>query len=140
MATSDPTQLTLLVFFNTLLLAMASIALVRIRQRLQRFEEFWQSPTGAALLESRQATVKVVEKPNAELEHRVAELQCVVRTLAKQEPRHETSADTGLPIENAVRMARHGASIDELIRGCGLNIGEAKLMQKLHGMKRAALN
>jgi hypothetical protein len=33
-------------------------------------------------------------------------------------------------------MARHGASIDDLIRSCGLNIGEAQLMRKLHGKIR----
>jgi len=31
-----------------------------------------------------------------------------------------------------------GASVDELVRNCGLNIGEAKLMQKLHGKTRVA--
>ena len=46
--------------------------------------------------------------------------------------------DGSLPIENAVRMARHGASIDELVRNCGLNIGEARLMQKLHSKAAAA--
>jgi hypothetical protein len=37
-----------------------------------------------------------------------------------------------------MRMAKLGASIDDLTRNCGLNIGEAQLMQKLHGKARAA--
>jgi len=46
--------------------------------------------------------------------------------------------ESRLPIENAVRMAKHGASIEDLMRSCGLNIGEAQLMRKLHGQTRAA--
>ena len=72
-------------------------------------------------------------RPDPELERRVAELQSVVRTLAKNKPSVPEAVESSLPIENAVRMAKHGASIDDLIRNCGLNIGEAQLMRKLHG-------
>jgi len=33
-------------------------------------------------------------------------------------------------------MARLGASVEELAKSCGLNIGEAHLMQKLHGQSQ----
>ena len=69
----------------------------------------------------------------------MTELQSVVRTLAKRKQPQAQPLDTNLPIENAVRMARHGASIDDLVRSCGLNIGEAQLMQKLHGKAQAQL-
>lgn len=42
-----------------------------------------------------------------------------------------------LPVEYAVRMARSGASVDDLVRGCGLNIGEAQLILRLHASTRA---
>ena len=38
-----------------------------------------------------------------------------------------------LPYENAVRMARHGASIDDLTRTCGLSANEARLLMRVHG-------
>lgn len=42
-----------------------------------------------------------------------------------------------LPVEYAVRMARSGAGVDDLVRGCGLNIGEAQLLLRLHSSARA---
>lgn len=44
------------------------------------------------------------------------------------EPTTRTSA-----MDHAARLARGGASVDELTRNCGLNIGEASLMRRLHG-------
>lgn len=133
----------LLLLANAVLLAAAAIAIVRFRKQCRRFEKFWDSPTGAALVDPRPATVTAAPQPqrrtqpNPQLENRVAELQSVVRTLAKNGQSVREPVESNLPIENAVRMAKHGASIDELIRSCGLNIGEAQLMCKLHGKSQA---
>lgn len=43
-----------------------------------------------------------------------------------------------LPVEYAARMARGGASVDDLVRGCGLNKGEAQLLMRLHARPQAA--
>ncbi|MBT8085201.1 MAG: DUF2802 domain-containing protein [Woeseia sp.] len=43
-----------------------------------------------------------------------------------------------LPVEYAVRMARSGATVDDLVRGCGLNIGEAQLLLRMHAVKRTS--
>ncbi len=122
---------------NAALLAAVGLAMSRFRRQLNSFEQFWNSPTGAALADEQQ------EEPEAPaavvgLERRVTELQGILRTMQERQP--EVVAETGskLPIENAVRMARHGATIDDLVRGCGLNVGEAQLMRKLHGKTRAA--
>ena len=48
------------------------------------------------------------------------------------------SAPIQLPIDNAIRMAKQGASVADLTRSCGLNLGEAELMKKLHGRNRRA--
>ena len=133
----DTTMLYLLLIANAVLLAAAAIAIVRTRRQMQRFEQFWNSPTGASLATREPEQVQPRPQANRHLERRVAELQSVVRTLAKREPPTIKTADANLPIENAVRMARHGASIDELVRSCGLNIGEARLMQKLHSRAQA---
>jgi len=133
----------LLLLSNAALLAAAAIALVRFRHQARRFEKFWDSPTGVSLADTQSLNAKPShEQPpaqaNPQLEKRVAELQTVVRTLAKKERVIREPVDNNLPIENAVRMAKHGASIDELIRSCGLNIGEAQLMRKLHGKAQVA--
>ena len=105
---------------------------------MQRFEKFWNSPIGASLADSQPVDEQPRPQANRHLERRVTELQSVVRTLAHKERAAARPVETNLPIENAVRMARHGATIDELVRSCGLNIGEARLMQKLHGKAQAA--
>ena len=125
----------MLLIANAALLAAAVIAIVRFRKQARRFEKFWDSPTGVSLADTQ--SLKSQPQPTPQLEKRVAELQSVVRTLAKKEPVRRKPAESKLPIENAVRMARHGASIDELIRSCGLNLGEAQLLRKLHGKAQA---
>lgn len=131
----DTTTLYLLLFSNAAMLAAACIAIVRFQKQCRRFEIFWNSPTGASLA-SRTPAADTLANP--QLENRVTELQNVVKTLVNTEQRERALVNGSLPIENAVRMARYGASIDELIRSCGLNIGEAQLMQKLHGKVQAA--
>ena len=129
---SDTTALYMLLVANAVLLAAASIAVLRVRRQMRRFEQFWNSPTGALLANREPLDTQPRPQANRHLERRVTELQSVVKTLAKREQPVVKPVDGSLPIENAVRMARHGASVDELVRSCGLNIGEARLMQKLH--------
>ena len=129
---ADTTALYMLIIANAVLLAAASIAVLRVRRQLRRFEQFWNSPTGALLANREPENTQRRPQANRHLERRVTELQSVVKTLAKREQPVVKPVDANLPIENAVRMARHGASVDELVRSCGLNIGEARLMQKLH--------
>ena len=129
---SDTTALYALITANAALLAAAAIAVIRIQRQMRRFEQFWNSPTGVSLATREPAREQPRPQANRHLERRVTELQSVVRTLAKRQQPTVEPVDGRLPIENAVRMARHGATIDELVRNCGLNIGEARLMQKLH--------
>lgn len=120
---------------NAALLAAVGLAMSRFRRQLTSFEQFWNSPTGAALAEGQQEDS---EPPAAVLglERRVTELQHVLRTIQERRPEAPRESAPKLPIENAVRMARHGATIDDLVRNCGLNVGEAQLMRKLHGKVR----
>ena len=135
---SDTTALYMLIIANAALLAAAAIAVVRIQRQMRRFEQFWNSPTGTSLAVQEPVQEQPRPQANRHLERRVTELQSVVRTLAKREQPTMKQVDGSLPIANAVRMARHGASIDELVRSCGLNIGEARLMQKLHSRAQAS--
>lgn len=134
---SETTALYVLLVANTILLAAAALAVMKVRRQMRRFQEFWSSPTGASLATGKPNSEQPRPQANRHLERRVQELQSVVRTLAQREQSPAQPLDANLPIENAVRMARHGASIDDLVRSCGLNIGEAQLMQKLHGQAQA---
>lgn len=144
MELTTETVLRLLLAANVVLLGAAGIAMLRFKEQAERFSKFWDSPAGVALAEARsheaenRKPLKIVAAKNPELENKVAELQAVVHSLASRDQAQQTSADSRLPIENAVRMARHGATIEELIRSCGLNIGEAQLMRKLHGKAAAS--
>jgi len=78
----------------------------------------------------------VVLQRLADLETRVDATNVTVSQLAKRvhEPQHVTSpapmATPGYQI--AIRLAKTGASREELIAGCGLSASEAGLVHRLH--------
>ncbi len=130
--------LTVLLVANALLLAIAAVVLSRFERRCKRIEEFWDSPTGTALADDGDEEVRAQTQATQRLERRVGELQRVVKLMDIKAPKQQAPVELNVPIENAVRMARQGASVDDLTRNCGLNIGEARLMQKLHGKAQHA--
>jgi len=130
--------LTVLLVANALLLAIAAVVLSRFERRCKRIEEFWDSPTGTALADDGDEEVRAQMQATQRLERRVGELQRVVKLMEIKAPKPQAPVELNVPIENAVRMARQGASVDDLTRNCGLNIGEARLMQKLHGKAQHA--
>ncbi len=138
MITVDILFVLLLLAANAMLLALTCHALVRFERRCQRIEDFWESPTGNALSDSGDEELREQMKATRRLEERVGQLQRTVKVIelnkSRPQPAEPTQAtvERNLPIENAIRMARLGASVEELTRSCGLNIGEARLMQKLH--------
>ena len=140
MITIESYYLYLLLAANVLLLAIACFVLSRFESRCKRIEEFWDSPTGTALADAGDEGARLQMKATQRLELRVGELQRAVKVMEIKAPQQRPPAERSLPIENAVRMARLGASIEELTRNCGLNIGEARLMQKLHGKAQLAAN
>jgi hypothetical protein len=137
---NDYLFLYLLLASNAALLASATIAILRFERRWRRFDSFWDSPTGAALGDASDAEVREQMKATRRLEQRLGELQRTVKLLDMKAPQESPKVEHNLPIENAVRMARLGASVEELTRNCGLNVGEAQLMKKLHGRVSVAAN
>jgi len=130
----------LLLASNAVILAIACIALIRFERRWRRIEQFWDSPTGAALSESDAEQMCDQTRATRRLEQRLGELQRTVKVMDMKVPQQRPAVERNLPIENAVRMARLGASVDDLTRNCGLNTGEARLMQKLHGKTASVAN
>lgn len=130
----------LIVIANAVLLTAASLAILRFSKQSRGLLEFWRSPTGTAVAAGTAESAAVVRllKMAARLERRVADLQAQVEQLSKrpgQTVRHNVRP---LPLDNAARMARSGASVEELTRTCGLNLGEAKLLRQLHARRPAA--
>ena len=138
MISIDALFIFLLLAANAMLLGLTCHALIRFERRCQRIEDFWQSPTGNALSETGESELREQMMATQRLEKRVGQLQRTVKVIELNKHRPQPAEPTqptverNLPIENAIRMARSGASVEELTRSCGLNIGEARLMQKLH--------
>lgn len=124
-----------LIGLNVCLLAAAAIALARFRGLLRRPQAFWQSRLGAELY----AESLAAKERSRVLMNQVFELEDAVERLAKRVPLRDDPVARVLPFEHAARMARDGASVDELRRRCGLNLGEARLVAKLHGRETAEL-
>jgi len=146
MITLEVHYLYLLIAANAVLLALACYSFARFERRCKQIEQFWASPTGSAVSESGNDDSREQMRITQRLERRVGELQRTVKVMEIKKlqavpppaPVATATVERNLPIENAVRMARLGASIGDLTKSCGLNIGEARLMQKLHGNARIA--
>jgi len=123
---------------NTLLLLIVCGSLLQINARCRRLEEFKLSvldkPEVAPAGVDSSAYIEVLKR----LEQRFARVQQSVESASAGAVAESRPVTQSLPIENAVRMAKQGASIEELTRNCGLNIGEARLMQKMHGRTQIA--
>ena len=142
MITLEAHYIYLLIVSNAVMLALACFCFTRFDRRCHEIEKFWASPTGTAISDDDPDDSHEQMRLTQRLEKRVGELQRTVKVLgiekSKSTPPPSTPIERHLPIENAVRMARMGASIEDLSKSCGLNIGEARLMQKLHGKAQIA--
>lgn len=126
----------LLLFANAALASAAVIAILRFQKRSERLEKFWSSPTGAAIADQQSTDIdRSLALSTLRLERRLVQLQATLDGLAASPGDSEPQPPPAqqLPIENAIRMARSGASVEDLSRSCGLNIGEARLLKKMHG-------
>ena len=142
MITLEAHYIYLLIVSNAVMLALACFCFTRFDKRCRQIEQFWVSPTGTAISDDIDDDSQEQMRLTQSLEKRVGELQRTVKVMAVKKPDSTPTPsapiERNLPIENAVRMARLGASIDDLAKSCGLNIGEARLMQKLHGKAQVA--
>ncbi len=147
----------ILMLANALMLGIALLVIIRFRRESRAQLDFWQSPIAAALMGDKDTGAPENAAESAQrfaqslmrLEHQMLLLRKDFMRNAVQESANAgerlakqpvvqaiVQQPASLPIENAVRMARHGASVEELAERCGLNLGEARLMQKLHGKPR----
>ena len=134
MIIDDPTIYYAVLAGKAFVLLLGTIVLLSMWRQTRRVEQY--------LAELRNAPAPEEQKTDASKQHliaslrldkRISELQQQIAALSVAEKKAEHGpASRPLPIENATRMARHGASVEELTRTCGLNVGEAELLKKLH--------
>ncbi len=117
---------------NAALMFAACLALLRFERRWWRIENIWNSAAELAKTDCSSDEIAAQLQASQRLEQRIGELQRIVKVLETHAPLAPPAVERAVPIENAVRMARLGASVDDLTRNCGLNLGEARLLRKLH--------
>ncbi len=123
-----------LLIANVVFLFVASKALFRFQYLIRRNRSFWEGRTGA----NPQSRINPDTVLSGFLERRLAMLQERVEELARR-PVSAPAAQPGeLPFEHAARMARFGATAEELTRTCGLNEAEAKLICRVHARRGRA--
>ena len=120
-----------LLISNALLAAAAALAIMKIQRLAKSSARFWDSPTGGVLrAQSDQGSnYKLIDERLASLQDAVDMFEHINSGI--QSPTEK------LPFENAVRIAKSGASLDELVRTCGLSKGEAHLFMKVHARSAA---
>lgn len=122
----------LLVIANAALIVAAAFAVLRVDRALRETREFWTSPTGVAM------QVEQAGKPGPDHQRLLHQVQCLQKSVdalgqrARALPQEHV---IDLSLQQAVRMAKRGATVEELSRDCGLNTGEAALLRRLHGQK-----
>ena len=122
----------LLLISNAVLIAAAAIAVTRFQRQCIRLEHEWNSATSVNQRDKKTEQARQHLLITMRLERLVKELQTQMSSVVRKERVPDPVVERHLPIENAVRMAKNGASVEDLARTCGLNIGEARLMKKVH--------
>lgn len=117
-----------LLISNALVLAAATITILRL-QRLMR--------SSAAFQDNSTDTVTNAQRDNDNtrrlVNERISSLQKITYDLVQKQKTLQVQTSEKLPFENAVRMAKLGANLEELTRNCGLTQGEARLLMRVHG-------
>lgn len=135
----------LLLGSNAMMLCAAAIAVARFERQIRTNQKFWRSPTGSALLEVSE-TVEPRTAGNNDavlsgfLERRLAIMHQRLNDVDRKLQEFVPSQPAGTPFSHAARMARSGASIDDLVRTCGLSTQEASLVRKLHSSSQDAVS
>jgi uncharacterized protein DUF2802 len=127
MMTIDTTySLYALLISNAFLACAAALAIMKLKRLVDTKEAFWNSPTGAAM-----SSGSDHDELLRAIEMRLVPIIDAISNISqgKSDP---TTLRRSLPLENAVRMARQGATLEDLTRNCGLNATEARLLMRVH--------
>lgn len=101
----------------------------------------WRRATRRQTAEVLSQTQLVLQRL-AELEARVDAARSAVAELRERLDQPAAAAPSSAPspgYQIAIRLARGGASREELMSGCGLTLAEAELVRRLHGPRAPEL-
>ena len=120
-------SLYLLLICNGAIAAAAAIAILRLQRMTDQHKSFWDSPNGSALnsQNGQEELIRAIDQRFSVLLNGIDQLT--------RDDNVDTRATPALPLENAVRMAKHGATLGDLTRNCGLSKTEARLLIRVHG-------
>jgi len=124
----------LLIVANAALVCGAAVALIRFESRVKDNSAFWNSPIGASMA----ATNNSDSVLSGFLDRRLVMLQEQIEELSRQKTPTPPSPSAELPFAYATRMAKHGASVEDLTRTCGLKKAEAQLMRRMYAQRQQA--
>ncbi len=134
MIINDPTIYYAILASKAFVLILGTIVLLGMWRQTRRAEQYLAEVRNAPQTSEQPDSAKQQLIASLRLDKRISELQEQIVALSATEQKSASeTVSRPLPIENATRMARHGASVEELTRTCGLNVGEAELLKKLHG-------
>jgi hypothetical protein len=123
-----------LIVANAVLLVAASFTVLRVERIIRKKRDFWDNASATSIRDHRKANSIL----SAFLDRRLMTIHNKIDQLARQKTPAAASQPTELPFEYAVRMTKRGASIEDLIRTCGLSKAEAQLMWRLHAQQSGA--
>ena len=118
---------------NVCLLAAAVTAVFRLQKVLAGKAIYSKLAGGNAI----EAQIAEIDEHCRIVSERLGEIQDQIERFSHLERLLIGPVSREFPMEHAARLAKGGASIDELTRNCGLNIGEARLVRRLHGQAEA---
>lgn len=116
-------------------LAMALWLSLRALRRADRLERR-QALLEAELAAAREALARAeaaAGETSAASERRHAEVDARLAGIEEQQEQLRLLGEGGGGYGQAIRLARQGATAEDLARDCGLNRGEAELLVSLHG-------
>jgi hypothetical protein len=119
---------------NVCLLAAATLVVVRLQRVLAGKAIYSRLAAGNAI----EAQVADIDEHCRIVSERLGEIQDQIERFSHLERLLIGPVSREFPMEHAARLAKGGASVDELTRNCGLNIGEARLIRRLHGQAEAS--
>ena len=132
MIIDDPTIYYTILAGKAFVLILGTIVLLGMWRQTRRVEHFLSEISHRPAAQERTDSSKQQLIASLRLDKRISELQQQIAALSVTEKKNADPISRPLPIENAARMARHGASVEELTRTCGLNAGEAELLSQRH--------
>ena len=101
----------------------------------------WRRATRRQTAEVLSQTQLVLQRL-AELEARIDATRAALAEIGERLDKPQAAAPSSSPspgYQIAIRLARGGASREELMSGCGLTLAEAELIKRLHGPRTAEL-